>query len=172
MVREDVFRGERVEKPFPVDSPRRRGRPKKVNEIEQAATLGVFSTALSALFIIPSVALGPHWVLNDEEANTLAESLQKALSTLPGSTYGDLKKYLDRFVPWVALAIVAGQIVAPRIEETQRRRTERSGEEFPSNIEVPTPGNAEWPMWQRPNAEGNGSQAGGADSFGAFPGAD
>jgi hypothetical protein len=161
-----------VERPFPVDAPRRRGRPKKVNEIEQSATIGVFSTALSALFIIPSVALGPHWVLSDEEATTLAESLQKALSTLPGNTYVDLKKYLDKFVPWVALAIVAGQIVAPRIEETQRRRTERSAEEFPDGIEIPPIQHADKTVWRGQETNGDGQNAGHPNPFESYPGAD
>ena len=68
MVREDVFRGEGIERPLPVDSPRRRGRPKKgQSEIEQNATVGVLATAVSAIFLIPSVPFGAHWTLSDEE---------------------------------------------------------------------------------------------------------
>lgn len=169
-----MLRGERerVERPFPVDSPRRRGRPKKVNEVEQGATIGVLATALSAIFIIPSVAFGSHWVLSEEEANLGAESLQKALSRLPNNKYVDLKKYLDNIVPWVALAIVFGQIIAPRIEETQRKRAERSGEGFPSSIEVPANGYVDPAVRRGQAIDRDGPHAGNTDSFGAFPGAD
>jgi hypothetical protein len=155
-----------------VDSPRRRGRPKKVNEVEQGATIGVLATALSAIFIIPTVAFGAHWALSDEEATTLGESLQKALSTLPSSQYVDLKKYLDRFVPWVALAIVAGQIVAPRIEETQRQRAERGAEEFVAGFEGAASGHADPSGGRGQAANWNGQNAGRPDPFGAYPGAD
>ena len=155
-----------------MDSPRRRGRPKKMDAVEQGATIGVLATGLSALFLIPSVTFGAHWALSDEEATTLGESLQKALSTLPGNTYVDLKKYLDRFVPWVALAIVAGQIVAPRIEETQRRRADSGREDFPSGIEIPPFEHPSSTMRERSDVDEYGSQAGHPNPFESFPGAD
>jgi hypothetical protein len=159
--------------PYPIDAPRKRGRPKgskATGEIEHAATIGILSTATSAIFIPLSVALGPHWSLSDDEAFTIAESLQKALATLPSSTYADLKKYLDRFVPWVALVLTVGQIVAPRIEQTQRERAER--QPFPDSIEIPSSEHAHPPVWGRSDASRDGSQAGNTDPFGTFPGAD
>ncbi|HET8676044.1 MAG TPA: hypothetical protein VFO63_09680 [Blastocatellia bacterium] len=176
MVGEAVFRGEgRLdEKPYPVDAPRRRGRPKKPSaeaQIEHTATIGVLATAASAIFIPLSVVLGPHWILSDDEAFALAESLQKALTTLPGSTYGDIKKYLDRFVPWIALTIVVGQVCAPKIALTQQiREAERNP--FPDGIEIPPSQHAHAPVRERSNADGYGSQAGSPDTFGTFPGAD
>lgn len=172
MDREGDFRGP-VERPFPIDAPRRKYRKKatKADDVEQTATIGILATAVSAIFIPLSIPLGPHWALSDNEAFTLAESLQKALSTLPGSTYADLKKYLDRFIPWIALTIVIGQTIAPKIELTQRiREAERAG--FPDSIETAPPGNVDPAVWQRPNVDGDGSQTGNADPFGSFPGTD
>jgi hypothetical protein len=137
------------------------------------ATIGVLSTAISVIFIPLSIPLGEHWLLSDDEAFSIAEKLQAALSTLPSKNYADLKKYLDRFVPWVALVMAVGQVVAPKIEETQRlREAKRDGNPFPHDVEVPSVTYAPPPVRERSDAAGDGSQIGGPDTFGTFPDAD
>lgn len=115
--------------PYPVDTPRRRGRPKKAADtsIEDAAIIGALSVAISSMFIPPAMAFGEHWLLEEERANYLAELAHKALSTT-GSKYGSIRKYLEKYTPWIALSIGVAQTVAPRIEETQRLRAAKAGD--------------------------------------------
>jgi hypothetical protein len=162
----------RLEEPFRIDAPRR-GRKKKATAgsddgIEAAAMIGALSIAVSAAFIPPSLVYGEHWRLEDNEAFALAESLQKALSTLPGNKYADIKKYIEKFVPWVALTITAAQIVGRKWEITQYLKRERDAEDFSrattaENFGPPSPSGE-----RRSEASGIHTHDGDSDTFKPF----
>jgi hypothetical protein len=115
--------------PYPVGTPRRRGRPHTATDtsIEDAAIIGALSVAISSMFIPPAMALGEHWLIDEAQSNYLADLAHKALSTT-GSRYGSIRKYLEKYTPWVALTIGFAQVVGPKWEETQRLRAAKAGD--------------------------------------------
>jgi len=60
-----------------------------------------------------------HWQLTARESQALSEQLQTCLETLPKGTYDEIEKLISRYIPWVGLALTAGAIVAPRIEQSR-----------------------------------------------------
>jgi hypothetical protein len=165
-----------LEEPYRIDAPRR-GRKKKAtagsdDRLEAAAMIGALSIAVSAAFIPPSLVYGEHWRLEDGEAFALAESLQKALQTLPGNSYADIKKYIEKFVPWVALTITAAQIVGRKWEITQYLKRERDAEDFSRATTAENFGPANPSGERRPEATGIHTPNGDSDTFKPFPTAD
>jgi len=51
----------------------------------------------------------------------LSEALNDALNTLPVKYYDQITSVIEKWVPWVNLAFVAGAIIVPRIEESTKR---------------------------------------------------
>ena len=62
-----------------------------------------------------------HWKLQEREAKALAEQVDACLETLPDKVYEQFIKQIESFAPWIGLAITAGAITLPRIQESQRR---------------------------------------------------
>ncbi len=144
----------------------RKGKSKAESKIEEAATIGMLAVGLNALFGTLAIPFGEHWLLAEGESLILSDALDKALKTLPGTQYGFIRRYLEQFIPWVGLAIVAGQITLPRIEESQRKRAAaRQPEEWPAYVHTP-------PDPGRPEPKQDGAHDGNAYPFIVNPGAD
>lgn len=62
-----------------------------------------------------------HWKLQEREAKALAEQVDACLETLPDKVYEQFVKQIENFAPWIGLAITAGAVTLPRIQESQRR---------------------------------------------------
>lgn len=116
------------------------------------------------------MAFGGHWLLADEQSNYLADLAHKALATT-GTKYASIRKYLEKYTPWIALSIGFAQVIGPRIEETQRLRS-APVEEWPSAIATENPGNPIEPVRERSDVDGHGQEIGGSDTFRPFGGAD
>lgn len=96
---------------------------KKANE--KMIAVSMLSIGCSALYGTVAQFSGEHWKLQANESIELASALNDALSTLPDSTYEKLFSIIEQYIPWIALAITAGTITIPRIQYTQRLKTER-----------------------------------------------
>jgi hypothetical protein len=91
---------------------------------------------------------------------------------LPGNSYADIKKYIEKFVPWVALTITAAGIVGKKWEITQYLKRERDAEDFSrattaENFGPPGPSGE-----RRPETPVVHPPDGYSDTFKPFPAAD
>lgn len=80
--------------------------------------------ASGAAAIFTSVAMltkHDHWKLHPEEAGTLAEALNEAISTLPEKYYAQIVAIIERWIPWINLTFVVSAIIIPRIEASAKR---------------------------------------------------
>ena len=89
---------------------------RKATRAEQAAEYGALAGILFGTFALASNR--PFVALTSEQQTDLGKALAGALPTLPGST----AKKLAAISPWVRLAMVTGNIVAPMVIEEQRLR--------------------------------------------------
>lgn len=98
---------------------RQRRRRRVTNEDEEKlAMISLISIGCASLFDIAALFLGKHWSLYDEQTTKLAIAVDGAIDTLPGNYYAIIKKAVENYFPWVTLAIVAGKIIIPRVNET------------------------------------------------------
>lgn len=105
-------------------------------KIQQAAIIGLISVGLNALYGTVALAYGEHWALQPTESQLLATQLNRCLETLPAGTYQDVTKYIEKYLPWVALAVTAGAITVPRIEQS---RVKRETKPIARNSQASTP---------------------------------
>ena len=108
--------------------------------------IGLISVGLNALYGTFALTLQEsHWYLSDNESLALATQAHQALETLPGEIYEQLTKHIEKFIPWVGLAITASAITAPRIKQSAANRAARKaspgagGRTEPSGSEWETP---------------------------------
>ncbi len=98
------------------------GKKKKTTAKEdKATTVGLLAVSCNALYALAALGLGSHWFLSGEESMALAQSLDTALETLPANSYKSIRNYIDKYAVWVALAITATSITAPRVNESIRQ---------------------------------------------------
>lgn len=95
---------------------------RKPTRSEQAAEYGALAGILFGTFALASNR--PFVALTSEQQTDLGKALAGALPTLPGST----AKKLAAISPWVRLAMVTGNIVAPMVIEEQRLRGNAIGQ--------------------------------------------
>ena len=110
-----------VDKPLNIRGGKKRGRKPK-EETNKLTMVTMLASGAAMLFT--SVALltkHDHWNLETEEAKTLAEALNEAISTLPEKYYAQIIAIIEKWVPWFNLAFVVGAIVIPRIEASSKR---------------------------------------------------
>ena len=113
---------------FPIDKPLnirggKRTRKKTIKEETSKLTM-VTMLASGAAAIFTSVAMltkHDHWKLHPDEAGTLAEALNDAISTLPEKYYAQIVAIIERWIPWINLTFVVSAIVIPRIEASAKR---------------------------------------------------
>jgi len=98
---------------------------KTESAFEQATLLGFIAIGLDAIYGSIALFAGSHWELAEEESTMLANSVNSALKTLPEEYYGDIKANIEKFIPWVGLAITAGAITIPRVNQTNAIRAQK-----------------------------------------------
>ena len=109
--------GSREPEPKVVRAPKPDAEPvRKATRAEQAAEYGALAGILFGTFALASNR--PFVALTSDQQTDLGKALAGALPTLPGST----AKKLAAISPWVRLAMVTGNIVAPMVIEEQRLR--------------------------------------------------
>lgn len=106
--------------PVPI---RKRGRRKRIDDIEKAAMLGLIAVGCTSLFEVSAMFLGRHWALQEDETIALAQAIDGALNTLPGEYYAVIRKVVESWFPWLTLSIIASKIIIPRVEETLSSRS-------------------------------------------------
>src|SRR5206468_8020115 len=90
---------------IPLGLPRRGKGKSQAAKIEQAALVGLISVGINTVYSTASIFLGPHWELDDEESAHLAKAIDRALRTLPDSSYEIIRQYVEKIIPWVGLGI-------------------------------------------------------------------
>ncbi len=93
--------------------------------VEKLALLSLIGVSLNAGFgIVALMTKQPHWNLDEQESTTLATDVDSALSTLPPKYYGQIKKYIEQYFPWLALAITTSIVVAPKWKYSSELRAQ------------------------------------------------
>ena len=117
----------REPEPKVVRAPKPEAEPvRKATRAEQAAEYGALAGILFGTFALASNR--PFVALTSDQQTDLGKALAGALPTLPGST----AKKLAAISPWVRLAMVTGNIVAPMVIEEQRLRGNPIGQPIAS----------------------------------------
>jgi len=112
-----------LEKPLNVRGKKRR---KAKEESEKLTVVTLLASATSGIFTSIALLTGhEHWPLVIQESKNLAEALSDCLDTLPSKTYAQIIAILEKWVPWVNLAFIAGAIIVPRITKSLERVEER-----------------------------------------------
>lgn len=93
-------------------------RTKHEDKASEITVLSLLAIACDALYSTASLFGGEHWELNDQEVTSLSKATKTALDTLPESTYANIEKVIQQYIPWVNLGIVAIAITAPRIQQS------------------------------------------------------
>lgn len=116
--------------PFRLNKPRGGRKSKASKEQEKLIACSLLAVGCTALFGTVAQFAGPHWRISSDESYTLGNSINDALSTLDESTYVQLFKFIEKYIPWISLAITAGSIVIPRYQQNQRIKTETRNANF------------------------------------------
>jgi hypothetical protein len=85
---------------------------------EKVALLTLLGIGSASLFETIGFFAGDHWSLEDEEITALARAINGALDTLPGEYYAIIREVVEKWFPWITLAVVAGKITIPRYKYT------------------------------------------------------
>lgn len=115
-----------VEAPPIIKQKRQTAKRKAEAEFEKLALVTALGTGVKTIFHALSYKLGQHWKLTDDETAELSVDLDNALSTLPGESYAIILSYCGKVAPWLALAITANGILAPRIEQQRLNRNAKT----------------------------------------------
>lgn len=114
-----------LRKPLKVGA--KRGRKSAKEESAKLTMVMMLSAGLTSIFAsVAILSKHKHWYLEGEEAKTLADALNDAISTLPAKYYAQVVGIIEKWIPWINLAFVVYAIVAPRIEESTKLAQERN----------------------------------------------
>jgi len=114
------------------------------SKFQAAIMAGLLQIALNGLF--GSVAIlrrEQHWQLSPHESEALSAQLNSCLETLPKGSYEQIQKLVERYIPWIGLALTAGAIAGPRIEQSRAAADRASAEAFGNSYRGASSG-AEW----------------------------
>lgn len=95
-----------------------RGKKKKRDKLETAATVGMLASCCVAVYGTTAFFLGRHWALSNEEALYLAEPLDKAIQTLPTTAYKKANEFIQKYGVWVEVGLAGIAVTTPRIIAT------------------------------------------------------
>jgi hypothetical protein len=113
-----------LDKPHNVRGGGRKRKSKVKEETAKLTMVTMIATGCTALFTSVALLTGhKHWSLETEECGFLAEALNDAIATLPASQYAFITGIIEKWIPWINLAFVAGAIIVPRLEESAKRAT-------------------------------------------------
>lgn len=80
------------------------------------AFMSLIAVGVTTLYDTIAYFDGQHWQLTDDEAIAFTNKINDALEALPGEYYAAAKQFIEKYLPFLSLAVTASAITIPRIQ--------------------------------------------------------